>query len=107
MTRLMQFNNRNGFSLVELIVAAAILAIVAASFVGLYTTGFFGVASAGLRSQNISLTQEEMERAIQVGTNTANSLTLTFSDSTTVTVQGEIIEFTNDNVAIRTFLPRK
>jgi prepilin-type N-terminal cleavage/methylation domain-containing protein len=100
--------SQSGFSLVELLVAAVILAIVAAGFIGLYTTGVFGVASAGLRSRNISLTQEELERKINSGTTVEDPLTITFpSDNTTININGEYVVYSNENVTIRAFIPRR
>lgn len=98
----------SGFTLVELLVALAILAIVAASFVGLYTTGVFGIARAGTRSHGINLSQEQLERSIQTGTvSTDIDLTITLPDGEEFEVSGEIKEHTNEDVTLRTFIPVK
>jgi prepilin-type N-terminal cleavage/methylation domain-containing protein len=101
------FKGKDGFTLIELMVAVTILVIVAAGFIGLFTTGFFGVASAGIKSKNITITQENLERKINVGATGNDFLTITFPDSSTVSVNGEIVTRSQDNVTILTFIPHR
>ena len=56
--------NRGGFTLVEVLVAAAILVIVVAALSGLLLQGYRVMGKAGKKSENLHLAQEEMEAAI-------------------------------------------
>ena len=56
--------NRGGFTLVEVLVAAAILVIVVVALSGLLLQGYRAMGKAGKKSENLHLAQEEMEAAI-------------------------------------------
>ncbi len=56
--------NRKGFTLVEVLVAAAILVIVVAALSGLLLQGYRAMGKAGKKSENLHLAQEDMEAAI-------------------------------------------
>lgn len=47
----MVFKNKKGMTLIEIIVALAILGILSVSFLTLFTMGFMGIAGAGHRSR--------------------------------------------------------
>ena len=101
------YRNKSGFSLIELIIAMAVLAIIVATFTTMLTSGLFGIVKAGEKSTNIFLSQEDLEKKLSVGTTIGTPLTITFTDLSTITIQGEIVEFPNGNVSIRAFLPRQ
>lgn len=56
--------NRGGFTLVEVLVAAAILVIVVTALSGLLLQGYRSMNRAGKKSENLHHAQEEMEAAI-------------------------------------------
>jgi|GEM_PF-4324972 len=58
------YYSENGFTLVEIVISAAILAIVAVSLVALFTTGFGGIFRAGDKSVAHFLAQEELENML-------------------------------------------
>lgn len=103
--------NENGFSLVELLVAMAILMIVVMSFTLLYTTSFTGIFGAGRKSEAIFGAQEDIDNFIAGGTaEEGDNLTIVF-DNKTIIVEGKeeiIIHEYEDGRSVRLyyFYPR-
>ncbi len=56
--------NWGGFTLVEVLVAAAILVIVVAALSGLLVQGYRVMGKAGKKSETLHLAQEDMEAAV-------------------------------------------
>jgi prepilin-type N-terminal cleavage/methylation domain-containing protein len=56
--------NKQGLTLVEIIISIAILGIIAVAFLGMFTVGFKGIMSAGRNSQAGYIGQKVMENKI-------------------------------------------
>lgn len=109
---------QNGFTLIEIIVAMSVLAIVVVAFSTLFTTGFSGIFSAGDRSVAQYIGQEAAEN-IMAGVDYVHSdvsiswqsqpVELFFSDGTTLTVRGAVYELEYSDgkqiVRLTTFVP--
>lgn len=59
--------SQEGFTLVELLVALAILGLVLVALGGLFTEGYAGAFQAGTKSAATAMAQEKMERLITAG----------------------------------------
>lgn len=99
-------NNRAGFTLIEMLIALLVLSIVVAALISMLVNGMFGIVAAGTKSSNMYQTQVKVERAINTGTSQNTPLTITFTDSTFITVPGEIASLQTDDVTISVFIPR-
>ncbi|MGH7382721.1 MAG: type IV pilus modification PilV family protein, partial [Candidatus Methylomirabilales bacterium] len=51
-----------GFSLVEVLIAAAILGVVLLAIAGLFSTGYSNVGAAGRRTKAVELAKQKMEQ---------------------------------------------
>jgi len=80
----MLVKNKEGMTLIELIIALAIIGIASVSFLTFFTQGFKFVTKAGDRSKAGFNAQAQAEKALNNGISTSNvgSLTITFSDNT-------------------------
>ncbi len=58
-------SDESGFTLVEVLVAVAILAIVAVAATNLFTTSFMGIRRGGDRSEALHRAQREIEREMR------------------------------------------
>ena len=88
-------SEEKGFSLVEIVVAMAILSIVAAIFLTLMTFSAGMIFTAGNKSEQIFETQGEVDNKIVTSdTDTSVSVTVnvTFPDSVIIPVAGERLE---------------
>jgi len=83
---------QEGFTLVEIIVALAILVIVVFSFTTLYSTTFSGIFRAGDKSKALFEAQDQMDTSISKGfpdVTEDSKLTIDF-DKVTVEVEGKV-----------------
>lgn len=103
--------NELGFSLVELLIAMVILAVIILSFTALFSSSFSGIFTAGRKSKALFEAQDELEQKIIGGTSLSTLLTVTFSDSSTITIPGELITgdvlYEGNTGAVTTFIPQR
>jgi prepilin-type N-terminal cleavage/methylation domain-containing protein len=88
----MKHNNDSGFTLVEVILALAILTIIIVAFLSLFTTGLLGVFAAGDKGIAYSEAQADIES--RIGTKEAlatDDLVLVF-DGESHSIQGGLVE---------------
>ena len=78
-------NVKNGFTLIELIVAVAILAIVSIGFLTMFTSGFSIISRSGRQTKANYNAQELIEKSINDDSTTDANLTVTTNQSITVT----------------------
>lgn len=102
--------NSQGFTLIEMIVALAIIGIMAVSFLTVFSTTYAHIFSAGRRSDAIFNTEKKVEAAIASGT-TATTDTFSLSiGGRTVNVSGTLVteQSTYENgkvVTLKSFVP--
>jgi type II secretory pathway pseudopilin PulG len=104
-----------GFSLVELLVSAALLFILAAGFIPLLTNSYSGIFLAGEKNKSANLAQGEIEKLFSTGTtDDADILAISFVDGmniTTIEVPGRKISVekgSGDNkVTYSVFIPKR
>lgn len=106
--------NNKGFTLVEVLIAIAMIGMVMLSFLGMYTHGHRWVFNAGTRTEELFESQDELNKALTDDTTTAviessSPLTMDFSQlSDTISVPGDTWIWRNDeseDVNIRAFEP--
>ncbi|MBS3898094.1 MAG: prepilin-type N-terminal cleavage/methylation domain-containing protein [Dethiobacter sp.] len=101
-------NDVSGLSLVEVLVALLVMAIVIVPLISMFTNGFSGIARTGRKSQDLYQAQKEVEAAIYAGVNSITPspppLRITFADDSFVLVPGEIREVRVNDIAITTFI---
>lgn len=102
---------QKGFTLIEVIVAVAILMIIVFSFTLMFTTSFSGIFRAGHKSRALFETQDEMDNKIAGNLNSGvDSISVQF-DQIAITVVGEIKEVTYEyegrNGVLYYFLPEQ
>lgn len=101
--------DEKGFTMVEVLIALAILVIIIAAFTALFTTGARGIFSAGRKSNALFEAQNEMDNFIAEGNSDGLATHNIEFDSITITVTGEekIIstEYEGRTVEIYYFLP--
>ena len=103
--------SKKGMTLVEIIVAMAILGIIAISFLAVFTSSFKFIYTAGRKSVAVNQAEQSVETNIANGTAlTANSITLDFG-TVSISVPGELItkdqSFENGTkmVSLQSFIP--
>lgn len=104
------FDKENGFTLVELIVALAILSIGIFAFSYMFSSSFANVFTAGRKSSSLLSAQEELELQIAVGTATdSEELSVFLPDGTEIKIPGEFATGTymyeNKTGTVTTFIP--
>ncbi|MGI6621675.1 MAG: type II secretion system protein [Clostridiaceae bacterium] len=107
--------HNGGFSLVELLVSAALLFILAAGFIPLLTNSYSGIFLAGEKNKSANLAQGEIEKLFSTGTtDDADILAISFVDGmniTTIEVPGRKISVekgSGDNkVTYSVFIPKR
>jgi len=73
---------KDGFTLVETVVAMFILSIIAAAYVGLFTTSYGGTFSAGRKSEAIYSAQKDAdEKFISGAANNAESIDIILTNT--------------------------
>lgn len=113
--------NQNGFTIVEVIVAAVILVVVAVALLGLYGNNFRWIVGAGYKTEAIDAAKSEIDGKIAAGTaGNVDSITFSFDGtipakidmSHTVKVFGTIIDGIgnsttgSEQIELRTFIPK-
>lgn len=100
-----------GFTLVEVLISIAILAVISVALLLLFNQSFVGIIKSGNKAESIYEGQEDLENIItgDVNFDTNEELTLEFkdvnnsNDSVTITVQGKTIEDTVENADLTFF----
>jgi prepilin-type N-terminal cleavage/methylation domain-containing protein len=83
---------KDGFTLVELLVAIAILMIAIFAFTTLFTTSFSGIFRAGRKSEALFTAQEELDNLIAEGVSSPDMAHTIVFTNLDVEVDGEHIE---------------
>lgn len=107
-----------GFTLIETIVAIALIAIVLVAFLGAFLQGFTGVTTAGKKSLSVYTSSKELESYLATGTLSAYTSTPVATTiiiqlpkplSSVMTVTGKIITASKSENGmtseVRTFIP--
>ena len=80
----------SGMTLVEIIVAMAILGIISITFLSIFSGMFKGIVNAGQRSKATFGAQQDLENYIATNTtNATDNLVITYNGLTSVTIEGE------------------
>ncbi len=103
-------SKKKGMTLVELIIAIAILGIIMVSFLSMFTTGFIGIMNASKHTEAGYEAQKDMENSISSDPNTgAVLIEIDFPDGVTIDSTGKILEEEVDHdgrtINIKTFVP--
>jgi prepilin-type N-terminal cleavage/methylation domain-containing protein len=97
--------NRAGFSLVEVVITAAILGVVLLAIAGLFSTGYSNVGSSGRRTKAVAFAKQKLEqlRDSSFPPSTAGSpeiLESIYTRSWTVAVGGAAAQVATVTVAV-------
>lgn len=104
-------NRTAGFTLIELIVALAIIGIMAVSFLTVFSTTYAHIFSAGRKSDAVFQTEQKVESAIATGTTSTTDVFLLTIGGRTVSLTGEVITestiYENGKIVeIKSFVPK-
>lgn len=111
-------NNKKGFTLIEIVVAMAILFLISIGFISLFSFSVGAIFGAGDKSEKIFDAQGRVDNAIEVDdpssiegvTSEDKNITIDFPDADDLVVEGEklVIEYEyNDHIShITYFLPQ-
>jgi prepilin-type N-terminal cleavage/methylation domain-containing protein len=95
-------NKNNGFTLVEIMLAVAVLSIIVVSFSGAFSSGFRSIQQSRNEITDLNQSQTDLEEKIAgEAFDRAKTLNLYFNNQESIEVPGAIVE-KND---VRTFLP--
>jgi prepilin-type N-terminal cleavage/methylation domain-containing protein len=97
--------NTRGFSLIEVLIAAAILGVVLLAIAGLFSTGYSNVGSGGRRTKAVAMAKqkiEELRDGVFPPSTTGSPETLEgiYSRSWTVTVTGASSQVATVTIAV-------
>ena len=93
----MCLKNKDGFTLIEIIVSLAIIGILSVSFFTIFTSGFTYIAKAGNRSVAGFSTQNVVEQTlINIPLQSTSYMTITLPDTSTIRVYGNTISKTTN-----------
>lgn len=100
---------KRGFTLIELIVALAVLGIIIIAFINMFSTAIFGVFRAGDKGTAYTLAKEDVETRIARGeTVSTEALSITFGGKT-FSIEGGLVEthkfVRNSESEIAAFVP--
>lgn len=109
------YNKKKGFTLVELIIAIAIISIVTVGCLPIFLSSYKNVISSGSKTKNVFDAQTKIDSAIQnVNSGSTNFITTTapitiqFSDgniASTTPILGKTITVNNGHTTLTTFVP--
>lgn len=95
-------NDNKGFTLVEIMLAVAVLSIIVVSFSGAFSSGFRSIQQSRKEITNLNESQSELEEKIaSEAFDRAQTLNLHFNNQESIEVPGAIVEKNE----VRTFLP--
>lgn len=104
--------NKKGMTLIEIIIAIAIMGIITVSFLNIFASGYIGILSGGKHTKVAYDGQKQVENSILNSTSShPQTLNITFTDSasTQVETQGNaIVEEVIDGrykIEVTTFIP--
>lgn len=109
-----RLKGQKGLTMVEVIVAAIILVIVAVAILGLYNNNFGWIINAGFKTRALDKARTTIDSKIAQGAaNNSSSVNIVFGGgSTSITVVGELISATGTDgpgnkasVTLTSFLP--
>lgn len=95
-------NDNKGFTLIEIMLAVAVLSIIVVSFSGAFSSGFRSIQQSRKEITNLNESQSELEEKIaSEAFDRAQTLNLHFNNQESIEVPGAIVEKNE----VRTFLP--
>jgi len=105
--------NNKGFTLIEVIIAIAIVGIIAIPILGIFSTGVRNIVGAGNRTEDVFIEQRTIDNEInkeysEIDTELSGEkeLDIKFSDGLTIKIQGKVVTTQDDDVEITTFVPK-
>ena len=105
----MILENKRGFTLIEIIIAIALLGIISVAFLSMFSTGFSIISKAGRRTTSGFSTQTKVEDALNLGTAgtviSASGLNITLPDGSIINGAGKTETITTNQVTITYYVP--
>ena len=104
--------NNKGFTLIEVILAIAIIGIIAIPIFGIFGIGVKNIVSAGNRTEDVFTDQKSIINEINREYSEINNpdgekeIDIKFSDDLTIKIQGKVVTTEDDDIEIKTFVPK-